>query len=126
MPPKRMITDKLCSYGAAKRRVMPNVKHRSHKGLNNRAENSHLPFRKRERTRLVSGRSLIATCRADLLRRPKPLRPIPDQPLRSTNSNPSTPGHGRVGSREYTTCLKTAVSASSGHVSNYVTTPISR
>ncbi|MER8671595.1 IS6 family transposase [Mesorhizobium sp. M1156] len=33
------------------REVMPNVEHRSHKGLNNRAENSHLPFRKQERTR---------------------------------------------------------------------------
>jgi putative transposase len=51
MAPKRMITDKLRSYGAAKRQVMPNVEHRSHKGLNNRAENSHLPFRKRERVR---------------------------------------------------------------------------
>jgi putative transposase len=47
--PKRIITDKLRSYGAAKREVMPNVEHRSHKGLNNRAENSHLPLRKRER-----------------------------------------------------------------------------
>ena len=28
---------------------MPAVEHRSHKGLNNRAENSHLPFRRRER-----------------------------------------------------------------------------
>jgi len=46
--PKRMITDKLRSYGAAKRQVMPDVEHRSHKGLNNRAENSHLPLRKRE------------------------------------------------------------------------------
>lgn len=51
LPPKRMITDKLRSYGAAKRQVMPAVEHRSHKGLNNRAENSHLPFRKRERMR---------------------------------------------------------------------------
>ena len=51
MAPKRMVTDKLRSYGAAKRQVMPHVEHRSHKGLNNRAENSHLPFRKRERTR---------------------------------------------------------------------------
>ncbi|RDL47494.1 hypothetical protein BLJAPNOD_05590 [Ensifer sp. M14] len=49
MPPKRIITDKLRSYGAAKRDVMPAVEHRSHKGLNNRAENSHLPLRKRER-----------------------------------------------------------------------------
>lgn len=51
LAPKRMITDKLRSYGAAKRQVMPHVEHRSHKGLNDRAENSHLPFRKRERTR---------------------------------------------------------------------------
>lgn len=47
--PKRMISDKLRSYGAAKRQVMPQVEHRSHKGLNNRAENSHVPLRKRER-----------------------------------------------------------------------------
>lgn len=51
LPPKRMITDKLRSYGAAKRQLLPHVDHWSHKGLNNRAENSHLPFRKRERTR---------------------------------------------------------------------------
>jgi putative transposase len=49
LSPKRIITDKLRSYGAAKRDVMPGVKHRSHKGLNNRAENSHVPLRKRER-----------------------------------------------------------------------------
>jgi putative transposase len=46
--PKRMITDKLKSYAAAKRTIMPGVRHLSHKGLNNRAENSHLPLRKRE------------------------------------------------------------------------------
>lgn len=39
--PRVMITDKLRSYGAAKREVMPRVEHRSHKGLNNRAENSY-------------------------------------------------------------------------------------
>ncbi len=49
MVPKRIITDKLSSYGAARRQVMPRVEHRSHKGLNNRAENSHIPLRKRER-----------------------------------------------------------------------------
>lgn len=48
--PKRIITDKLRSYGAAKREVASHVDHWSHKGLKNRAENSHLPFRKRERT----------------------------------------------------------------------------
>jgi putative transposase len=44
-----MITDKLGSYAAARRQIMPEVEHRSHKGINNRAENSHLPFRQRER-----------------------------------------------------------------------------
>jgi len=43
-----MITDKLASYGAAKE-VMPSVEHRQHRGLNNRAENSHQPTRRRER-----------------------------------------------------------------------------
>jgi putative transposase len=43
-----MITDKLGSYAAARRQIMPAVGHRSHKGLNNRAENSHLPLRRRE------------------------------------------------------------------------------
>jgi putative transposase len=48
-PPKRIITDKLGSYAAAKREVMPKIEHRSHKGLSNRAENSHVSIRKRER-----------------------------------------------------------------------------
>jgi putative transposase len=47
--PRVMITDKLASYAAAKRAVMPEVEHRRHKGLNNRAENSHQPTRRRER-----------------------------------------------------------------------------
>ena len=50
MPPRRMaVTDKFGSYAVAQRQVMSAVEHRSHKGLNNRAENSHLPFRRRER-----------------------------------------------------------------------------
>ncbi|MFE7429074.1 IS6 family transposase [Streptomyces sp. NPDC057545] len=47
--PRLIVTDKLRSYGAAHREVMPSVEHRSHKGLNNRAENSHQPTRQRER-----------------------------------------------------------------------------
>jgi transposase-like protein len=47
--PGVVVTDKLRSYGAAHRTVMPSVEHRSHKGLNNRAENSHQPTRQRER-----------------------------------------------------------------------------
>ena len=48
-PPKRIVTDKLASCAAAKREVVPGLDHRHHKGLNNRAENSHPPFRARER-----------------------------------------------------------------------------
>ena len=48
-PPRAMITDKLASYGAAKQELMPGVEHSRHKGLNNRAENSHQPTRRRER-----------------------------------------------------------------------------
>ena len=47
--PRVLITDKLASYSAAKDEVMPSVEHRRHKGLNNRAENSHQPTRRRER-----------------------------------------------------------------------------
>jgi putative transposase len=48
-PPRVMVTDKLASYGAARREVMPSVEHRRRKGLNNRAENSHQPTQRRER-----------------------------------------------------------------------------
>lgn len=44
-----IITDKLKSYGAAKRELLPGVEHRQHRYLNNRAENSHQPTRQRER-----------------------------------------------------------------------------
>ena len=47
--PRVLVTDKLASYGAAKKEIMPGVEHRQHKGLNNRAENSHQPTRRRER-----------------------------------------------------------------------------
>ncbi len=47
--PRVMVTDKLRSYDAAKRDIMPSVEYRSHKGLNNRAENSHQPIRRLER-----------------------------------------------------------------------------
>ena len=48
--PRVMVTDKLRSYGAANRAIGLTVcDHRQHKGLNNRAENSHQPLRRRER-----------------------------------------------------------------------------
>ena len=45
--PRVLVSDKLASYAAAKREVMPSVEHRQHKRLNNRAENSHQPTRQR-------------------------------------------------------------------------------
>jgi putative transposase len=47
--PRRIITDGLRSYGVAKREVLPEVRHRTSRYLNNRAENSHRPTRRRER-----------------------------------------------------------------------------
>jgi putative transposase len=47
--PRAIITDKLKSYGAAKRELLPGVEHRQHQYLNNRAENSHQPTRQCER-----------------------------------------------------------------------------
>jgi DDE domain len=48
--PRVIMTDKLASYAAAKKEIMSSVEHRQHKGLKNRAENSHQPTRQRERT----------------------------------------------------------------------------
>jgi putative transposase len=45
--PKRLITDGLRSYGVAQRALLPGVKHRTSRYLNNRAENSHRPTRRR-------------------------------------------------------------------------------
>jgi putative transposase len=47
--PRVIITDKLRSYGAAKREMLLSVAHRQQRYLNNRAENSHQPTRQRER-----------------------------------------------------------------------------
>jgi putative transposase len=47
--PRVMITDQVRSYAAARARMGLRVEHRQHKGLNNRAENSHQPTRRRER-----------------------------------------------------------------------------
>src|SRR6516165_10994757 len=46
--PRVIITDKLKSYGAAKREILPGVEHRQSRYLNNCCENSHRPTRQRE------------------------------------------------------------------------------
>jgi len=46
--PRWLVTDKLRSYGAAHRTIMPTVTHINHVYANNRAEVSHQPTRQRE------------------------------------------------------------------------------
>ena len=47
--PRVIVTDKLGSYGAARREVPPSVRHVQDRWCNNRAEVSHQPTRQRER-----------------------------------------------------------------------------
>jgi putative transposase len=47
--PRRIVTDGLRSYGVARREILPEVRHRTSRYLNNRAESSHRPTRRRER-----------------------------------------------------------------------------
>lgn len=44
-----IVTDKLRSYGAARKEILPGVEHRQHRYLNNHAEVSHQPTRQQER-----------------------------------------------------------------------------
>ncbi len=47
--PRVVVTDKLRSYGAALKELLPYTEHRQSRYLNNRAENSHQRTRRRER-----------------------------------------------------------------------------
>jgi putative transposase len=47
--PRKIVTDKLRSYGVAHRELMPDVIHDTSQYANNRAEQSHEPIRVRER-----------------------------------------------------------------------------
>jgi putative transposase len=47
--PRKIVTNGLRSYGVARREVLPDVRHRTSRYLNNRVENSHRPTRRRER-----------------------------------------------------------------------------
>ena len=47
--PRSLVTDGLCSYSAAMKEIGAADRHEVGGRLNNRAENSHQPFRRRER-----------------------------------------------------------------------------
>jgi len=72
--PRKIVTDKLRSYGVAHRELIPETLHDTIQYANNRAELSHQPTRVRERgmrrfkstrqAQRVSALWLVATCRA--------------------------------------------------------------
>jgi putative transposase len=78
--PRVLVTDKLASYGAARRRVLRSVEHRQAKYLNNLAENSHQPTRQRERAmkRFTSARHAQRFLSA--FKRHLPALPAPPSP----------------------------------------------
>jgi putative transposase len=49
--PRSVVTDGLCSYPAAMSEIGNGDRHEVGRRLNNRAENSHQPFRRRERAK---------------------------------------------------------------------------
>ena len=124
LAPKRMITDKLRSYGAAKRQVMPDVEHWSHKGLNNRSENSHAP---RPKTGADdAGLSIVgrpAALRLYLLCPQKSLRSAPLKPLCSRHTHSSPAGHGGMEGCDRNVRLNSEAAALIRSISDNVTSP---
>ncbi len=47
--PRVLMTDKLRSYAATKRKILPDVEHRQSRCLNSKTEVSHQPTRRRDR-----------------------------------------------------------------------------
>ncbi len=101
--PRVVVTDKLRSYGAAHREVLPSVEHRQSPYLNNRAENSHQPTRQRERAMPPTHRSPVPTgddltlCHLERGRRPArgrltqaPQRPSLGSDTRHHTGHPTT------------------------------------
>ena len=82
--PRVIVTDELRSCSAAHREVTPPVEHRSHKRLNNRAENSHQPTRQRERVmkgfRSVGGAQRFLSAFSDISPHFRPRRHLMPAP----------------------------------------------
>lgn len=93
--PRVLVTDKLRSYAAANDEIGLNVDHRQHKGLNNRAENSHEPTRVREK---VMRRFKVGASPSTVHISPRagcqPVHELQLQSKRSTQTRGPRPGHG--------------------------------
>ncbi|MFC5959332.1 IS6 family transposase [Streptomyces pratens] len=98
--PRVVATDKLRSYGAAHREIMPSVKHRQSKYLNNRAENSHQPTRQRERAmkgfRSVGAAQRFLSAFSGISPHFRPL-PLPKSSSGQVRRHARTRGEGRRG-----------------------------
>ncbi len=91
--PRVMVTDKLRSYSAAKADLMPGVEHRSHKGLNNRVENSHLAIRRRAPNDALQIGSAMPAFRLNSRPDRQSLSSSPETPDRRRPSPPSRSSH---------------------------------
>jgi putative transposase len=88
--PRVVVTDKLKSYAAAKKQILPGVEHRQSRYLNNRAEVSHQPTRRREAVQVAAAGAAV------------PLQPRSDpQPVPA----PSPPADRFRASRHPGSCL---------------------
>ena len=99
-PPRRMITDKLGSYAAARRQIMPAIEHRSHKGLKQPGRElspTSATTRAGDAGLSISGR--LAAVRRRLLRRPQSLRPAPFPSLRPGHPSSSPQRRGAMEGR---------------------------
>src|SRR3954453_13762039 len=92
-PPRVMITDKLASYGAAKREIMPGVEHRQHKGLNNREKNCPQPTRKQSREFAPTDTTTRTTNETLQVSRPSTAFPLCSRPDQQPLSSPPRPRH---------------------------------
>jgi putative transposase len=79
--PRVVVTDKLRSYGAALKELLPHTEHRQSRYLNNRAENSHQRTRRRERV-LQRFKSPAHAVRFRTPQHPLPSAPPPSQSTR--------------------------------------------
>ena len=93
--PRVLVTDKLASYGVARRRLMRSVEHRRSKYLNNRAENSHQPTRQRERAmkrfRSAGGAQRFLSAFSGISPTSGPAATDSPQPSTDTRSAPDSP-----------------------------------
>lgn len=99
LAPKRIITDKLRSYGAARRDVMPAVEHRSHKGLNDAG---------------ISFCRWFATLHLGLFSSSQSLRRTASETLSPGHPRSSDPCNGAVESRDRRNRLSSQINALSG------------